>query len=266
MSSERLAMTDAEDRAQKLYGGLWELFTDEEYERFAKWMWFDYYRLSEPVGRFMKGAKVLDAGCGGGALVYTSLLEGADEVVGIDLSNAALAHTRRLVETYAPDRADKMRLKQASVLELPFEDATFDVVYSAGVLHHTESPEGGFAELIRVLKPGGIVWVGLYGAGGLLSGVLIPAARAVRNVVPEAATRKLLDALRFPPLRRYEVLDAMYTPYRYQYREPEIRAWLARHGLEDPLRTDIALHPIFKYAPWLNGEGWIGFRATKPAA
>jgi SAM-dependent methyltransferase len=264
VTDSTLNLTENEDAAQKLYGGLWELFTDEEYERFAKWMWFDYYKLSEPVGRFMKDAAVLDAGCGGGALVYTSLLEGASRVVGVDLSEQALGHTRRLVERFAPDRAERMELRHASVLELPYEDATFDVVYSAGVLHHTEDPEGGFRELIRILKPGGIVWIGLYGAGGLLSGFLIPGARAFRKIIPETTTRKVLDLLRFPPLRRYEVLDAMYTPYRYQYREPEVHAWLQRAGLVEPLRTDPALHPLVKRTPWINGEGWIGMRAKKP--
>lgn len=259
-------MTDNEDRAQRLYAGLWELFSDEEYERFAKWMWFDYYKLSEPLGRAMRDASVLDAGCGGGALVYTSLLEGARRVTGIDLSKDALEHSRRIVDRFAPDRADRAELRQASVLELPFEDATFDVVYSAGVLHHTEDPERGFRELVRVLKPGGLVWVGLYGAGGLLSGLLIPAARAFRQIVPLAATRGLLNVLRFPPLRRYEVLDAMYTPYRYQYREHEVHGWLSRAHLIEPLRTDRALHPLVRRTPWINGEGWIGMRAKKPEA
>jgi SAM-dependent methyltransferase len=258
-------LSSAEKRTKRLYEGIWELFTDEEYERFARWMWEDYYKLSEPVGTHMTHASVLDAGCGGGALVYTALREDASRVVGVDLSRQALDHTERLVRTYASEKADRIDLRQASVLELPFGDATFDVVYSAGVLHHlAEEPEKGFRELVRVLKPGGIIWVGLYGAGGLLSGVLIPTARALNRIIPEPATRKVLDLFRVSPLRRYEILDAMYVPYRYQYRAIEILGWIDRGGLVEPLRTDIALHPIFKYAPWLNGEGWIGYRATKP--
>lgn len=260
-------LTSAEKRTGQLYEGIWELFSDEEYEAFARWMWEDYYRLSEPLGRYISNGVVLDAGCGGGALVYTSLRENAAKVVGVDLSRQALRHTERLVRTYAPNNADRVELRQASLLELPFDDGSFDVVYSAGVLHHiADSPEKAFRELVRVLKPGGTIWIGVYGAGGLLSGVLIPMARALNKVIPQSVTRTVLGILRTPPLRQYEILDAMYVPCRYHYRAPEIVRWLERHGLVEPLRTDIALHPIFSYAPWLNGEGWIGYRAHKPAA
>ena len=168
MGTDGLRMTSAERASGDLYGGIWELFTDEEYREFARWMWVDYYRLPEPLGPFVKGSKCLDAGCGGGAATFMMLQEGAEQVTGIDLSQEALQHGRRLIDKFSPELSERAELKQASVLELPFEDETFDLVYSAGVLHHTEDPEGGFAELIRVLKPGGTAWIGLYGSGGLL--------------------------------------------------------------------------------------------------
>ena len=258
--------TSTEKRTGELYENIWELFSDQEYEQFARWMWEDYYKLSEPLGQYMAGGTVLDAGCGGGALVYASLREDASRVVGVDLSQKALLHTKRLVRTYLPDQENRVEVRQASLLQLPFDDGLFDVVFSAGVLHHIpDSPEKAFAELVRVLKPGGVLWIGVYGAGGLLSGCLIPAARALNGIIPQTATGKILDLLRIPPLRRYEILDAMYVPCRYQYRANDITEWFARHGLVEPYRTDSAPHPIFKYAPWLNGEGWIGYRAKKPA-
>lgn len=262
---EQLWLTDEEEAAGNLYGGIWDLFTDEEYRRFADWMWFDYYRLHEPLGPFVKGASVLDAGCGGGAATYTMLKEGAEKATAIDLSGRALAHCERLVRTYAHDRLDRLEVHRASLLEMPFEDATFDLVYSAGVVHHTEDPNVALSELLRVLKPGGKLWIGLYGSGGLLGNVLIPAARAVNGVVPKGFTQRVLDLVRMPPLRKYEVLDAMYVPYRYEYTAQEAEAWLTSRGLTELFRTDIALHPIYKYTPWLNGEGWLGYRAHKPA-
>jgi SAM-dependent methyltransferase len=51
---------------------------------------------------------------------------------------------------------------QASVLELPFEDATFDYVYSIGCLHHTGNLERSVQEVHRVLVPGGRAVVMLY--------------------------------------------------------------------------------------------------------
>ena len=48
------------------------------------------------------------------------------------------------------------------MLNLPFADDSFDIVNSQGVLHHTADPYGGFQELVRVLKPGGLVIIYLY--------------------------------------------------------------------------------------------------------
>lgn len=262
---EKLYLTDEEKAAGNLYGGIWELFTDDEYRRFADWMWFDYYRLHDPLGPYVKDCSVLDAGCGGGAATFTMLKEGAAKATAIDLSGQALAHCERLVGTFAPELKDRLNVHRASLLEMPFEDNTFDLVYSAGVVHHTEDPDKALQELLRVLKPGGKLWIGLYGSGGLLGNVLIPAARAVNGIVPRAITQRVLDTLRIPPLRKYEVLDAMYVPYRYEYTAQEAESWLASRGLTDLFRTDIALHPIYKYTPWLNGEGWLGYRAHKPA-
>ena len=46
-------------------------------------------------------------------------------------------------------------LRRADAEELPFADASFDVVYSWGVMHHSERPEAIVREIQRVLKPGG---------------------------------------------------------------------------------------------------------------
>jgi SAM-dependent methyltransferase len=262
----QLWLTDEEEAAGNLYGGIWDLFTDEEYRRFAEWMWYEYYKLHKPLGPCVNGKSVLDAGCGGGAATYTMLKEGAKKATAVDLSGRALAHCERLVREFAPSVSERLETHRASLLELPFADETFDFVYSAGVVHHTEDPDRALRELVRVLKPGGNLWIGLYGSGGLLGNVLIPAARAVNQVVPRAMTQGVLDFLRIPPLRKYEVLDAMYVPYRYEYTAQEAEAWLQSVGLQELYRTDLALHPIYKFTPWLNGEGWLGYRAHKPAA
>jgi len=60
--------------------------------------------------------------------------------------------------------ADKIIFKQADVRDLPFENASFDVIVSSGALHHIghEMPdhEKAIAEMLRVLKPGGqiVLW------------------------------------------------------------------------------------------------------------
>ncbi|MFC4408082.1 class I SAM-dependent methyltransferase [Haloarchaeobius iranensis] len=96
------------------------------------------------------GQRVLDAGCGTG--VYTEFLldDGAD-VVGLDASEAMLAHARERV-------GDRAELHQADLGErLPFDDDAFDGVVSALALGYVEDWDALFAEFARVLRPGGFV-------------------------------------------------------------------------------------------------------------
>ena len=53
-------------------------------------------------------------------------------------------------------------LKDATAAAIPFESDFFDVVYSFGVLHHTDNTVRCLSECYRVLKPGGVLILGLY--------------------------------------------------------------------------------------------------------
>jgi 2-polyprenyl-6-hydroxyphenyl methylase/3-demethylubiquinone-9 3-methyltransferase len=96
------------------------------------------------------GKMLLDAGCGFGALTDRAVERGA-KVTAIDIS-------RKLVEI-TQKKCPQVRALAASILALPFEDNMFDVVISSDVIEHTEDPWKALDELIRVLKPGGILCV-----------------------------------------------------------------------------------------------------------
>jgi SAM-dependent methyltransferase len=99
---------------------------------------------------------VLDVGCGGGRTVQ-KLAAGATEgtVVGVDYSvgsvEASRATNARLIE------AGRVEIRHASVSELPFPDAMFDLVTAAETHYYWPDPPRDLREVLRVLKPGGRV-------------------------------------------------------------------------------------------------------------
>lgn len=109
-------------------------------------------------------ARVLDAGCGTGQLVnFLSLME--RRVVGIDLSYNSLRKGQAFSERFQLGSA---RFVQMDLFRLAFREQSFDYVFSNGVLHHTADAELGFAQLVRLVKRGGHIVVGLYNRYGRL--------------------------------------------------------------------------------------------------
>jgi ubiquinone/menaquinone biosynthesis C-methylase UbiE len=83
---------------------------------------------------------------------------------GVDLTDAAVATTRARLAEYG----FSSRLQRVDAELLPFPDATFDLVYSWGVIHHAERPAAVVAEIRRVLKPGGMFIGMLYSRRSLV--------------------------------------------------------------------------------------------------
>jgi ubiquinone/menaquinone biosynthesis C-methylase UbiE len=94
---------------------------------------------------------VLDAGCGAGHTAIKVAPHSA-EVIAFDLSAQMLAQVERL----ASERGmANVQTRQGDVENLPFEDATFDIVTSRLSAHHWPTPRKALSEIARVLKPGG---------------------------------------------------------------------------------------------------------------
>ncbi len=98
----------------------------------------------------LQGKDVLEIGCGTG--VHARLLAQAGaRLTAVDLTPTAIELTRRRLELANLD-AD---VREADAESLPFPDASFDVVWSWGVIHHSEHTDRVVAEIARVLRPGG---------------------------------------------------------------------------------------------------------------
>lgn len=96
------------------------------------------------------GNKVLEVGVGAGTDHLQWARAGA-ECYGVDLTEEAIETTR----THLALHGFESNLQRIDAEQLPFEDNMFDVVYSWGVIHHSDAPEKIIAEILRVLKPGG---------------------------------------------------------------------------------------------------------------
>jgi SAM-dependent methyltransferase len=122
----------------------------------------DRYRREpdiEEMARFeaWRGRDVLEAGCGIATDGVRFARAGA-RYTGVDFSPTAIELAR---ERLARD-GHEARLVLGSVTELPFEDASFDLVYSNGVIHHLPETEAVVREFHRVLRPGGHAIVMVY--------------------------------------------------------------------------------------------------------
>lgn len=103
------------------------------------------------------GRDVLEIGCGNGVDGLMFARHGA-RYTGIDLTAEAVDASRRHFAVEGVEGA----FRQENCEKLGFADASFDVVYSFGVLHHTPHPAQAIREVHRVLRPGGVARVMLY--------------------------------------------------------------------------------------------------------
>ena len=154
------------------------------------------------------GERVLDLGCGFGRHAYEAMRRGGS-VVACDLG---LAELKEVLSVYAAMReADELPDGVACMsvngdgTKLPFVDAAFDRVMASEVLEHIPDDEAAFAELARVLRPGGTL------------AITVPAW------LPERVCWALSDDYHAP---------AVVGGHVRIYTEPELRTKLRAAGLQ----------------------------------
>lgn len=108
-------------------------------------------RLRRLLGPFSGNEVALDAGCGTGAVAFALALFVA-EVVGVDTRVEYLEAGRDAAPA-------NVRFVEGDVMSLPFGYAEFDLACCHRVLHHVRRPELAVAELARVTRPGGKLFI-----------------------------------------------------------------------------------------------------------
>jgi SAM-dependent methyltransferase len=125
--------------------------------------YFGYYPyLSSYLDRFpLAGRPVLEIGLGYGTLGQEIVRRGA-HYFGLDIAAGPVRMMRHRMDMLGVPGDE--RIVQGSAAAIPFEDATFDYVYTIGCLHHTGALAKSVEEVRRVLVPGGSAVVMLYHA------------------------------------------------------------------------------------------------------
>jgi arsenite methyltransferase len=100
------------------------------------------------------GERILDLGCGSGtdAFCAAALVGEGGLVVGVDFTDAQIAAARRAAALHSIAQVDFV---EANIDRLPFDDGSFDVVVSNGVVNLSPVKQRVFTEAVRVLRPGG---------------------------------------------------------------------------------------------------------------
>lgn len=138
----------------------WTPALEETIKSNPMWVNMKYYSIERKSREMVlewfrnhcKDRRVLDYCCGNGEDGVYIALQGAREVVGLDLSDVSIKNCENLAKSNGV--ADKTRYLIADAEDTKFEDNSFDVITEYGALHHLDNDKA-FKELARILKPEG---------------------------------------------------------------------------------------------------------------
>jgi len=160
-----------------------------------------YRRVAEDATREMssrrriRGSVVLDIGCGPGELVVAVARRLREaRIIGMDLSPSMLLWAGRHATTDG-----RVKFIVGDAADLPFDDASVDLIVSTLSLHHWPEPADAFAEMARVLKPGGVALI--YDLGLLtftdaeMAVIAVDAGLEPEDIVRERAHGGLISSL-----------------------------------------------------------------------
>jgi len=200
-----------------------------------------YMRLTADVrgrvfGRYvdfdeLDGKEVLEVGCGSG-IAAQMLAEAGANLTAVDLTPWAVDTTRTRLHAFGLDAT----VQEADGEHLPFADASFDLVFSWGVIHHSSDMDRALGELVRVCRPGGRLVLMVYNRRSLFYATY----KGFQRFLPLA--RRL--GLHFEGARAGETEGLIARHFTID----ELRAKLEHAGLRDvriePYGQDAELLPL----------------------
>lgn len=180
------AMGENAAQTVQQFGDSWQIHDHMEgyYERqFLDW-------ISPLTAADFKGKVILEAGCGKGRHSKTVADFDPERLFSVDLSSAiylAAANTKG---------RPAVQCLRADLLDLPLAEASVDLAFCVGVLHHLANPEAGLRQLWKTLKPGGTLCLWVYAREG--NGWVVALVDPLRKGITSRIPTKLLRPLAWP--------------------------------------------------------------------
>ena len=161
----RVLLSKAQAQTGEAFGFKWnkrETFdSPSSLARMRSWLMERYGDVASADWLYEGGERPLlfDAGCGAGMSALELFGSALNRIryVGVDVSEAVDIAAQRFAERGYP-----AAFVQANLMQLPFGDSSVDLIFSEGVLHHTDSTHDALGALTRLLKPGGRILFYVY--------------------------------------------------------------------------------------------------------
>jgi ubiquinone/menaquinone biosynthesis C-methylase UbiE len=215
-----------ESATGKLFSGLWTPYDEKLFEESVA-LFAQRLKLANFDETWFKGKTVLDAGCGGGRNTIAMARLGAAKACGVDIGEGGIADARKRAANL-----DNAEFKVGSILSIPYPDATFDLVWCAGVLMITDDENQALNELTRVLKPGGKLYLLVYATGGM-RWPLIEMLRPIAEQIGQDSFEKAAAACSMPSNKRRTFMDDLFCPKLDFYHWDRLRRMLDARGFKN---------------------------------
>jgi ubiquinone/menaquinone biosynthesis C-methylase UbiE len=223
------------EKVGKFYDVVWTEYLPEYNASEAHWKIF--YSPQDVMGK-----SVLDAGCGTGIFSIIFARNGAAKVLGIDISEGSLETAIALKAKFDLENAS---FQKEDMLNLPFDDESFDIVWAWGTVHHTTDPFRAMSELIRVLKTGGSILFAVYTRTRvtflheIIRKTLIRTPKKTWKILSKILAL-ILSPIVFVFKKREKsrkgekleelIMDWYFVPIRHYYYPEEIKTFLEEQG------------------------------------